>query len=64
MPGRSARKAAERVIQRYRDKLEAAHPGADPAALGDMALNFAGALLLEMERVGLASTADGEMGHA
>jgi hypothetical protein len=29
-------------------------PGADAAVLDDMALNFGGALLLEMERVGLA----------
>jgi hypothetical protein len=63
-PGQEREDAAERVIQRYRDGLGAAHPGAAPYVLDDMALNFGGALLLEMERVGLAYTADDEMGHA
>ena len=44
--------------------MRAAHPGADPEVLDDMALGFAGALLLEMEAVGLAHTTDAEMGHA
>lgn len=44
--GQEREDAAERIAQRYRDGLDAAHPGADPAAMDDMALNFAGALLL------------------
>ena len=35
----------------------------DPAMLDDMALAFAGALLLEMETIGLAYTTDAEMEH-
>jgi hypothetical protein len=54
----------EQILQHYRDDLAAAHPDADPAVIDDMALNFGDALLLEMGRVGLANTADGEMGHA
>jgi hypothetical protein len=56
--------AAERIVQRYRDGLTATYPGADPSVLDEMAINFAGALLLEMERVGLTNAADSEMGHA
>ncbi len=63
-PGQEREDAAERLMQRYRDDLAAAHPGADPAVLDDMALNFGGALLLEMERVGLANAAEAELGHA
>jgi hypothetical protein len=44
--------------------VRAAHPGVDPAVLDDMAVTFGGALLLEMERVGLAYATDAEMGHA
>ena len=54
----------ERILQHYRDDLAAAHPDADPAVIDDMALRFWGALLLEMERVGLAHTTDTESGHA
>jgi hypothetical protein len=61
-PGQEREDAAERLMQRYRDDLAAAHPGVDPAVLDNMTLNFGGALLLEMERVGLAYTTDGDMG--
>jgi len=63
-PGPPRENAAERLCQRYRDDLAVAHPGADPEVLDDMTLGFGGALLLEMERVGLAYATDAEMGHA
>jgi hypothetical protein len=63
-PGPPREQAGERFLHRYRANLAAAHPGADPKMLDDMALRFAGALLLEMERIGLANTTDGDMGHA
>jgi hypothetical protein len=37
-------------VQHYRDDLAEAHPGVDPGAFEEMTLNFADALLLEMER--------------
>jgi len=54
----------ERILPRYRDDLRAANPDADPAVIDDMALRFGGALLLKMERVGLAHTAEAELGRA
>jgi hypothetical protein len=62
-PGQEREDAAERLLARYRADLTEAHPGVDPEMLDDMTLNF-GALLLEMERVGLAYTTEEEMGHA
>jgi hypothetical protein len=53
-PGRPRERAGERLLACYRGYIAAAHPGADPAVLDEMALRFGGALLLEMERVGLA----------
>jgi hypothetical protein len=49
-PGQSRQDGAELLVQNYRDDLADAHPGVDPAALEEMTLNFAAALLLEMER--------------
>jgi hypothetical protein len=63
-PGQEQEDAGERLLQRYRVDLAAAHPDVDPAVIDDMALRFGGALLLEMERVGLAYATDAESGHA
>jgi hypothetical protein len=56
--------AGERLLQRYRVDLAAAHPDADPEVLDDMTVGFGAALILEMERVGLAHATDAESGHA
>jgi hypothetical protein len=50
-PGATREKAAERMMQCYRDDLSDAHSGADPDLLDEMTLGFSGALLLEMERL-------------
>ena len=63
-PGETRENAGEQFIQKYRDDVASAHPGADPEVLDEMTINFAGALLLEMERVGLAHATDDEAGHA
>jgi hypothetical protein len=60
-PGQEREDAGERLLQRYRVDLAAAHPDADPEVLDEMTINFGGALLIAMERVGLANTADAEM---
>ena len=49
-PGQRRQDGAELVVQHYRDDLADAHPGVDPTALEEMTLNFAAALLREMER--------------
>ena len=49
-PGQQRQDGAEQLVQHYRDDLADAHPGVNPGALEEMTLNFAGALLLEMER--------------
>ena len=49
-PGQQRQDGAEQLVQHYRDDLADAHPGVSPGALEEMTLNFAGALLLEMER--------------
>jgi hypothetical protein len=63
-PGETRENAGEEFIQKYRDDLARVHPGADPEVLDEMTITFAGALLLEMERVGLAHATDDEAGHA
>jgi len=50
-PGQSRVDAAEQLTQDYRDDLTDAHLGVDPEVLEEMALDFSGALLLEMERL-------------
>jgi hypothetical protein len=49
-PGQRRMDAAEQLVQDYRDDLAEAHPSVEPGALEEMAVNFGGALLLEMER--------------
>jgi hypothetical protein len=39
-PGQSRQDGAELLVQNYREDLADAHPGVDPAALEEMALNF------------------------
>jgi hypothetical protein len=63
-PGQEREDAGERLLQRYRVDLAAAHPDADPEVLDDMTVSFGGVLLLEMERVGLAHATEAESGHA
>jgi hypothetical protein len=63
-PGKPREDATEEFVQKYRDDLSNAHPGTDPEVLDETTINFAGALLLEMERVGLAHATDDEAGHA
>ena len=50
-PGETREKAADQVMQCYRDDLSEVHSGADPEALEEMTIGFAAALLLEMERL-------------
>lgn len=50
-PGQSRADAAVQLTQDYRDDLTDAHRGVEPEILEEMALNFSGALLLEMERL-------------
>ncbi len=59
-PGQRRQDGAELLVQHYGDDLADAHPGADPGALEEMTLNFAGALLLEMERCAGDSADDSE----
>jgi hypothetical protein len=49
-PGQRRMDAADQLAEHYRCDLAAAHPAADAATLDEMTVNFAGALLLEMER--------------
>ena len=51
-PGRTREDAAEQLMQDYRDDLADAHANADRETLDEMAVNFCGALLLEMEHAG------------
>lgn len=41
----------EQLVQRYHDDLADAHPGVDAQTLEELAVNFCGAPLLEMERL-------------
>jgi hypothetical protein len=50
-PGPARVDAAEIMVQAYRDDLGEAHVGPSADTLEDLALGFAGALLLEMERL-------------
>jgi len=59
-PGQKRQDGAEQLVQHYRDDLADAHPGVDPGALEEMTLNFAGALLLEMERCAADDADDSE----
>ena len=59
-PGQRRQDGAEQLVQHYRDDLADAHPGVDPGALEEMTLNFAGALLLEMERCAADDADDSE----
>jgi hypothetical protein len=63
-PGQEREDAGERLLACYRTDLTKAHPGAEPEVLDDMTLGFGAALLLEMERVGLAHATEAESGHA
>ncbi len=49
---------------RYHDGLSAHYLGADPEVLEEMTVNFYGALLLEMERLGLLHATHDRAGHA
>jgi hypothetical protein len=49
-PGRVRMDGVDRFAEHYRSDLGEAHPGVDAATLDEMAVNFTGALLLEMER--------------
>ena len=49
-PGRRRMNGVEQFAEHYRCDLAAAHPAVDGATLDEMTTNFAGALLLEMER--------------
>jgi len=59
-PGQRRQDGAEQLVQHYRDDLADAHPGVDPGALEEMTLNFAGALLREMERCAADDADDSE----
>jgi len=50
-PGATREKAAEQMVQCYRDDQSDGHSGADPEVLDEMTIGFGGALLLEMERL-------------
>ncbi len=63
-PGETRQTAAEEFVQKYRDNLAGAHTGVDPDVLDQMTINYGAALMLEMERIGLAHAADDEAGLA
>ena len=57
-PGETRETAAQEFVQNYRDNLAGAHTGVDPDVLHQMTINYAAALMLEMERIGLAAADD------
>lgn len=63
-PGETREQEAERFVNSYRRDLSTDHPSADPDVLDEMAANFCGALLLEMERLSLLHATHDRAGHA